>query len=229
MLNKKSLALSSFVRLILAFLFLYVIIGCGTNLYAGIIGSKAPGSFDDLVIFIGELEYDYPLPYNLYLDNEDAIIAFTKDSEKIEFAGIDKQVRNRHKSYFTRPGSCEKDKACLCLCKKFKLDKEEEIICSSKQEIECKPLENINFKEEINESELGATIFFAEYTFKNGFFLKKIKLSEKDKKPSPAEVNYGLIETITPIPAVDYYPVNLYIKKDRDNIVYINTEPCDFS
>lgn len=214
MFNKKSLlVLSSLIRLVLAFILLFFLIGCGTKLYAAIVGSKAPGSYDDLVTIIEEIEYDDPQVHNLYLDEGNAIIAFTKDSEKIDYDDT------RWKSYFERPDidDCKKGTACLCFCKgKFKqttkFDKDiAPLECDVK--LKCNPFDDLDFPSEIKSEEIGEGLSSVgpRYTFNGGFYIGR---------------GTGFSKYI---PTFSHSPQVIYIKKDRNNIVHISTKPFEYS
>ncbi len=121
------------------------------------------------------------------------------------------------KSFFDRPPEdvCPENKACLCLCRGNFITKNiPELKCSGK--LKCESFGNLDFLKTINEKELGITDFFENYNFKNGFFIKRVELTEREKRMDfyPAQV-----------PVVTYSPVEIYIKKDKDtNIVHISTK-----
>lgn len=213
MLNKKSLVLSSLIRLVLAFIFLFFLIGCGTELYGAIFGSEASRSYNKLVDLIETIEYDYPLPHFLYLDEENAIIAFTKDSDKIDYDDT------RWKSYFERPDidDCKKGTACLCFCKgKFKqttkFDKDiAPLECDGK--LRCNPFDDLDFPSEIKSEEIGEGLSSVgpRYTFNGGFYIGR---------------GTGFSKYI---PTFSHSPIEIYIKKDRNNTIYISTEAFEIS
>ncbi len=226
MLKKKAtlIPFESLIRLIIIGILILSLISCVTKkIYPAVFGSKASDSYNNLVNLIENIEYDSPQPHNLYLDEDNAILFFTKDSQKIEFEGKEpKYGKLTLKSSFNRPDNCKKDKACICLCKEFKEGKNNLFECLSKTK--CDKFETINFLDIISANEIGITDFWKEYTFTNGFFIflkvKRNQLSEQEKKTGFYPAN---------VPTIFYSPIPIYIKKDRNNIVYISTKPFEYS
>ena len=212
--KKKAIVLSSFLRLIIAFLILFFLIGCGNMLYAFFFGSEASESYDELLNLIQTLQYDESKPYYLYLDNENAIIGFNKSSDKINY------VAEKWKSYFERPDieTCKKDFACLCLCRGKFQQKETldfgtaQLECKGK--LECNPIVILDFPAEIKSEEIGEDISAVDtnYVFNGGFYIGR---SNSIKKYIP---------TFSSSP-----PKVIYVKKDRDNSIHISTKPFDIS
>jgi len=236
MLKKKAtlITFETFLRVIIICILIVSLIGCVTkSLYPALFGSKTQDSYDKMVAIINTLDYDNPTTHNLYLDEGNAIIAFAKDSDKIEYIG------NPFNSYFERKDieNCEKGTACICLCKeKFKetagkLDlghKPVAVICEKK--IECKPLYNSDFPSEIKIEEIGDNLAYLgrEYKFKGGFYFAEYKKVKQYNEQSPEPVKE--VRELNPYyPFFSYSPQQIYLKKDRNNIVYISIKPFEYS
>ena len=173
--NKKGIALSFLVTLVLGFL----IFGSTAILFSRCYRLSAKGleSYGALVGNIqamekrveGEIEV-----FTLIMDKETAIIGFTKESERAVCSlpqGADR--------IFERPTQCEENKSCLCLCRKgFKLESSK-YICETS--ILCNSFENIDFPSKITKKNFGLfyptttspgpypVTYSGEYEFSGGF------------------------------------------------------------
>jgi len=146
--NKKSMAFNEFLGLVLALTLLFVfIIYPGSKLYSAYSKQQYTNSYNNLVATIeniadSELNEDST---DLIMEDDTAIVIFKKNADeiKIDYAGA-------FPYFLKRMNECEKEKACICLCKKTQdLEKGEK-----KCEGICKTLDG-DFINWLNPRQLG--------------------------------------------------------------------------
>lgn len=148
--NKKALILPKFTVRLLISIFTVVLIAIAftscLNRYLRL-SPQATESFHELTNTIEELVSDETLNkklYSLVLDEETAIIGFTSEADafKSNFKEGDeiKNYASFPKPIDSGPEGCDKDKACMCLCRKGL-----EITDEIPTEMSCKKLICKNF------------------------------------------------------------------------------------
>ena len=138
------------------------------------IGStRAADSYNQLVQLvsgIGEREIS-SMP--LYMNDNSIIFGVSKNSTRVETLTYDPISGTRIiNGYVERPIKCEKDKACLCLCKKDVAAEGNQIKCNGG--IQCSTFDKIDFLKTriINDLTLEKTAIDKSYAlWENGFIL----------------------------------------------------------
>lgn len=160
-LKKKAIMLKSIVRIIIVIIFLSSAVALGKSIIR--VRGQSERSFNELVKLIEKINIEGGTEsMNLVMDKNTALIGFTSNSEYIK--NTRKYTGTKH--YFWRPNHCEKNKACVCLCKSGweKLSENpkdnphnvpNEYEC---EKIICKSIDSVNFMSTIKSEDFGAYV-----------------------------------------------------------------------
>ncbi len=112
--NKKGMMVEGIVRLALTAIALIIVVTIGYNMASRASWSDADVRFDSFIKETAKLSQGQSKELSLSVDDEGAIFAFVKETDKIRLFGGPREDKVEY--LLKRPKECPQGSACLCLC-----------------------------------------------------------------------------------------------------------------
>jgi hypothetical protein len=168
--NKKAQFYEWIARLVIALILVFIAWSFASNIIKTI--DESEQTFRELQELFESTPDGEIKGTNIVLNEDTGLMGFKAKTPNIVFYD-----QNKFRTlYFTRPDSCEYDKACLCLCNKeleqtsYKQVKNQHEFIFKCTEPTCHSFEKIDFIDKISEKTYNIQVFsMLGYTIENGF------------------------------------------------------------